>query len=120
MQATGALMLLLSHLLTRSVEWSDAQIRVKLVVSEDTARAQAEENLTSLLEWTRVDATSEGRSFKALLGESSSRADLVMLGIAEPGVDFTSYYGQLQHLADLSTVLFVLVAQDLPFKQILR
>ena len=118
-------MLLLSHLLTRSVEWSDAQIRVKLVVSEDTARAQAEENLTSLLEWTRVDATSEvllseGRSFKALLGESSSRADLVMLGIAEPGVDFTSYYGQLQHLADLSTVLFVLVAQDLPFKQILR
>lgn len=37
-QADGVLMLLLSHLLTRSVEWSDAQIRVKLVVSEDTAR----------------------------------------------------------------------------------
>ena len=125
-QANGVLMLLLSHLLTRSVEWSDAQIRVKLVVSEDTTRAQVEENLTSFLERPRVDATSEvllseGPSFKALLGESSSRADLVMLGLAELGADFTSYYGQLQHLADShSTALFVLAAQDPPFKQILR
>ncbi len=74
LQANGALMLLLSHLLTRSVEWSDARIRVKLVVSEDAARAQAEVNLTHLLEQTRVDATSEVLlsgvlSFKAVLGE---------------------------------------------------
>ena len=126
MQANGALMLLLSHLLTRSVEWNDARIRVKLVVSEEAARAQAEGNLTRILEQTRVDATGEvllsgARSFKAVLGESSSRADLVMLGMAEPGADFNAYYGRLQHLADgLPTVVFVLASQDLPFKQILR
>ena len=103
----------------------DAQIRVHCV-PEDAARVWEEENVTGLLRETRVDAVGEvlltgGRSFKEVIVSSSAGADLVILGVAEPGADFTSCYGPLQNLADgLGTVVFVLAAQDLPFKEILH
>ena len=102
MQRNGGLMLLMSHLLRRSVEWSNAEINVKLMVPEPAAREKAEENLTPLLERMRVDAEGEvllgdGRSFKDVLALSSRGADLVMLGMAEPGLNFSSYYDRLHH-----------------------
>lgn len=118
--------LLLSHLLRRSVDWSDVQIQVKLVVPEPAGRQSAEENLTSLLKEMRVDAKgevilSEGRSFKEVLTQSSKGADLVMLGMAEPGSNFAPYYDRLHHLADgMPTTVFVLAAQNLPFRRILH
>ena len=126
MQQNGGLMLLLAYLLRSSVEWSDARIRVKLVVPERTARERAQQNLKGLLDETRVDAEGEvllsgGRPFKEVLTRSSRGADLVVLGMAEPGSNFTTYYDRLHHLADgMPTTLFVLAAEDLPFKQILR
>ena len=126
MQRNGALMLLLSHLLRRSVEWGDAHIQIKLVVPEPAARGRAEENLTSLLAEVRVDAEgevilSEGRPFKEILSRSSRGADLVMLGMAAPGSNFASYYDRLHHLAEgMPTTVFVLAAQDLPFQRILH
>lgn len=85
--------------------------------------ARAEENPTGLLRETRVDAAGEvllsgGRHFKEVLGVSSAGADLVMLGVAEPGADFPP---TTANLADgFGTVVFILAAQGLPFKQIVR
>lgn len=87
---------------------------------------RAEENLPDLRRETRVDVAGEvllswGRSFKEVLGASSADADPVILGVAGSEADFTSYYGRLENIADgRGTVVFILAAQDLPFKQILH
>jgi len=47
-------------------------------------------------------------------------ADLVFLGLAEPGPGFEQYYeGVMQRTLGLPTTLFVLAAEDLAFKEVL-
>jgi len=50
----------------------------------------------------------------------NSGADLILLGMAQPGEDFLEYYEGLQRLIEgLPTAIFVLASEDLAFEEIL-
>ncbi len=125
MQSNGGLMLLLAYLLSSEVGWRDATICLKLVVPDETAAADARENMESLVQELRIGGESQvlvaqGRSFDDILHESSAKADLVILGMATPGEDYTEYYAGLQErTAGLPTIMFVLAAPDFAFGEVL-
>ena len=125
LQANGGLMMLLAYLLQTSREWQGTEMHVKLVVGSEAAAEGARRNLEGVLGRMRITAETHvmidaGRSFPEVLRESSRDADLVLLGVAEPGEDFSEYYGRLHLLAEgLPTVAFVLAAQDLDFSAVL-
>ena len=125
MQANGSLMLLLAYLLRKDIEWRDAKLFLKLVVSDESAAIAARKNVQNLVEKLRISAIPEvlvakERSFDEILHSSSKNADLVLLGMARPKENFTEYYERLQaRAANLPTTLFVLAAPDFPFEEVL-
>ena len=130
MQANGSLMLLLAYLLRKDIEWRNAQLYLKLVVSDESAAIAAKENVRNLVEKLRISAVptiliSQGRSFKEILHSSSVDADLVFLGVAKPDrpdrAKFREYYENLQVVASglSTTVMFVLAAPDFAFQEVL-
>ena len=128
LQKNGGLMMILAYLLRISARWGGSEIHLKLVVDSEQAAAAAQLNLEARVAGLRIGArphviVSDGRPFEEILVESSADADLVFLGIAEPGghPDFPSYYNRLQHMADdLPAAVFTLAAQDLPFADLLE
>ncbi len=128
LQQNGGLMMILAYLLRISSRWSGAEIHLKLVVQNEQAREAAQLNLEARVAGLRIGArphvlVSDGRPFREILVEESAEADLVFMGIAEPGdhPDFPDYYNGLQHMADaLPAVVFTLAAQDLPFADLLE
>lgn len=126
LQENGGLMLILAYLLRSSLDWQNAEIRLKLVVPDSTAAEAAQNNLDNLVRSLRIGATpqvlvSNGRSFTEILRESSSTADLVFLGMATPNEQFSSYYVSLQErTTGLPPVAFVMAAQDVSFVEVLQ
>jgi hypothetical protein len=60
-----------------------------------------------------------GRKFADILHESSADADMIFVGMREPGEDYVEYYERLRHLAEgMPTTAFVLASEDLPFAEI--
>jgi solute carrier family 12 (sodium/potassium/chloride transporter), member 2 len=125
LQANGGLMMLLAYLLRTSGEWQGAHVNVNLVVPTEAAADGARRNLEDILARTRTGArarifVANGRPFPLILRETSADADLIFLGVAEPGDDFVAYY-QRQHAMVLSlpTVAFVLAAQEIDFSDVL-
>ncbi|NEO33785.1 MAG: Na-K-Cl cotransporter [Symploca sp. SIO3C6] len=125
MQANGGLMLILAYLVRTSIEWRDAEIKLKLVVPNDTAAQAARPNLDAMIKQLRIGAKSHvivanGRPFNEILRRSSEKADLVFLGMAQPGENFSSYYERLQSMAtELPATVLVLAAPDFPFSEVL-
>ena len=125
MQANGGLMLLLAYLLRTDIDWHHAQIYLKLVVPDRTAAQAAKTNVDVMMEQLRIGALSQvlvarGRPFNTILHESSKNADLVFLGMATPGDDFTEYYEGLQaRTAGLPTTVFVLAAPGFAYNEVL-
>lgn len=125
LQSNGGLMMILAYLLRTSSEWRGAEVHVKLVVPHAAAAESARSNLQDMVGELRVGAeahvlVADGRPFPEVLRSSSADADLVFLGMAEPGEDFTRYYGEMQALATgLPTTAFVLAAQDIQFSEVL-
>jgi amino acid transporter len=125
LRGNGALMIILSYLIRTSLRWRGATVRVKMVVSRPEAAEGAGRNLDRILEETRTGAipeviVSNGRSFDELLRESSSDADLIFMGLAEPGEDFVAYYESVQRrLKGLPTTILVLSAEELAFGEVL-
>ncbi|MDQ3557530.1 MAG: Na-K-Cl cotransporter, partial [Gemmatimonadota bacterium] len=125
LQSNGGLMMLLAYLLRTSDEWRGAEMNVKLVVPNEAAAAGAGANLERMIGGLRIGATpqvlvADGRPFPLILRESSANADLIFLGLAEPGDDFAEYYGRLHAtVLGLPTVAFVLAAQDVDFAKVL-
>ena len=125
MQANGGLMLLLAYLLRTDIDWHHAQIYLKLVVPDRTAAQAAKTNVDVMMEQLRIGALSQvlvarGRPFNAILHESSKNADLVFLGMATPGDNFTEYYEGLQaRTAGLPTTVFVLAAPGFAYNEVL-
>ncbi len=125
LRRNGGLMLILAYLLRSSVDWRGADVVLKVAVPSEAAAAGVADNLASLIERSRTGVDYEvlltgDRTFDEVLSDSSASADLVMLGIAEPGPEFTSYYESLQRrAAGLPTTLFVLAAEDLAFGEVL-
>lgn len=124
-QSNGGLMLLLAYLLRTNIDWRDATVYLKLVVPDENAAQAAKQNLDTMVAKLRIGAISQilvaqGRSFQAILHESSQSADLIFLGVAEPKENFSSYYETLQNKTiNLPTTVFVLAAPDFAFEEVL-
>jgi len=126
LQGNGALMLILAYLLQSSVRWQDARVRLKMVVPSEAAAVDARRNLSVMAERTRTGAephvlVSNRRPFYELLEESSSDADLVLMGIAQPEAGrFEEYYAVLRDRTDrLPSTVFVLAAEEIAFREVL-
>ena len=121
----GGLMMLLAYLLRNSINWQNAEITIKMVVGDVNAAAKAHNNLNSIIKNMRVNFKQEvieqaDRSFWDILREESSDADLLMLGLAEPGEQFLEYYEDLnEKTRGLPATVYVLAAQRLDFKEVL-
>ncbi|MFH7244760.1 MAG: amino acid permease [Spirulina sp.] len=125
LRGNGALMLIIAELLRDGIEWRYAEIHLKLVVPNEQAATTVRANLKTLAQALRVNAVvtvlvAEGRSFNDILHQSSRRADMVIMGLAEPQDDFCAYYTAVQQrVADLPTTLLVLAAPNFAFNAIL-
>ncbi len=126
LQSNGGLMLILAYLLRTSWQWRSAEIRLKLVVNDDTAAQAAQTNLDNLTQSLRIGAVPEiilakGRPFNEILQKSSATADLVFLGLAVPEGDLVEYYQTLQdRLEGLPSTVLVLAAENLDFSEMLQ
>jgi hypothetical protein len=125
LKRNGGLMLTLAYLLQTSLPWSGARIRVKMVRPTEEAARAARPNLEAVVLGLRSGAEVEvlvndtGRKFADILHESSADADVIFLGMAEPGDGYVEYYERLRHLAEgMPTTAFVLASEDLPFAEI--
>ncbi len=124
-QANGGLMLLLADLLRTNIAWRNADIVLKLVVTDEAAAQAAETNLDKLLKQFRINAitkviVADDRPFETILHESSRHADLIFLGVASPQENFAHYYENLQmRTAGLPTTAFVLAAADFAVSDVL-
>lgn len=129
MHANGGLMLILSYLLRADLDWQNASVYLKLVVTDPDGAQAAKANLKRMVATTRIGnaycqvLVANGRSFERILHQSSWGADLVILGMAPPGEsldEFVESYQQLQTITqDLPTALFVLAAPDFAFSEVL-
>ena len=127
LQKNGGLMMLLGYLLRTSTMWRRATLYVKLMVGDEAAAQAARANLETMIEGLRIGAEIEvlvGQrdQFPETLRRSSADADLVILGLAEPGGidDFPAYYRRLQSMSEgLPPTAFVLASEDLDFAEVL-
>lgn len=125
LKGNGGLMIILGYLLQSSRDWYDAEVRLKMVVQDEQAETDAKQNLVRIVDKIRTGAKPEvivanGRSFNEILHESSRDADLVFMGMAEPGDRFTAYYENLQQrLSGLPTTIMVLAAEEISFGEVL-
>jgi len=124
-KGNGALMMILAYLLKTSLEWRGATVTVKMIVSNRKAAADATPNLEEIVEESRTDArsdviVSDGRSFPEILRSESGGADVVFLGLADPGDDFSAYYEELlERTSGLPSTIFVLAAEDVEFEEVI-
>jgi solute carrier family 12 (sodium/potassium/chloride transporter), member 2 len=128
MQANGGLMILLSYLLRTTIDWRQAEISLKLVVSDETAAQAARQNLETMVTNLRIGVMPKviiaaGRPFEVILRESSERADLICLGMAAPStpdLNYVEYFERLQNwTANLPTIMFVLAAPGFSYTDVL-
>ncbi|MEL6385455.1 MAG: Na-K-Cl cotransporter, partial [Cyanobacteria bacterium J06626_18] len=106
--------------------WRDAEIHLKLVVADEQAAAATEKNMNNLIQDLRIMATvhtitANGQSFDDILSKSSSQADLVILGMADPTENFCAYYETVQQrITDLPSTVLVLAAPNFRFAEVLE
>ncbi|EDX85062.1 Amino acid permease family [Synechococcus sp. PCC 7335] len=127
LQSNGGLMLILAYLLRTSWQWRSAEIRLKLVVSDEEALEAAEVNLENLTNSLRIGAKPEvilanNRPFEEILRTSSASADLVFLGLAVPHEGgYQAYYQTLQdRVVGLPATVMVLASENLDFSELLQ
>lgn len=125
LQDNGGLMILLAYLLSTGGEWAGAEVRLKLVVPDETAADNARANLEGVTRRLRMGMVpdvlvSDGRPFSETLRHGSAGADLVFLGVAAPGEGFGEYYATLEEwTAGLPSTCLVLAAPGLEFSRML-
>ncbi|MBE9078150.1 Na-K-Cl cotransporter [Romeria aff. gracilis LEGE 07310] len=121
----GALMMILAYLLQTSMAWNRAEICLKLSVPNQAAAVPALDNLANLLTQLRVKATPAAivehtESFETTLQRESQAADLVFLGLNQPGESFTQSFIRQQVKDDqLPTLVYVLAANNFAFLDVL-
>jgi hypothetical protein len=117
-ERNGALMLLLAWFLTCSEEWTEATVRIHVVVDDPGGAAQARENLARVIQDARVRAEANvirrdpALTIREHITRESGAADLVLMGLRPPdegGEDgFTTHVNEL--MAGLRSVLLVRAA----------
>ncbi|MDX1661710.1 MAG: hypothetical protein R3326_07960 [Gemmatimonadota bacterium] len=126
LKGNGGLMMILAYLLSTSLSWRGARVNLKMVVADEGAAEDAQANIEAIVARTRTGAVpdviaADGREFDAILREESSDADLVMMGLQEPGEDFADYYTRLmERTAGMPTIMYVLAAEPIPFGEVLE
>lgn len=125
LKGNGGLMMILAYLLQSSIKWRGADVYLKMVVDSEEAAEDARKNIEILVDRIRTGSKveiiiSDGRSFDEILHESSANADLVLMGLAEPGDDFHNYYKKVQNrIKNLPTTIMVLAAEEIQFGEVL-
>ncbi len=125
LRRNGALMIIIAHLLQGSIEWSNAEIQLNMVVKSQKAAVEARKNIQELIDKLRIKCSinlivQNEQTFYEILPKASWAADLVIMGLAEPREDFPAYYADFkQQTNELPVTLFVLAAQDIKFDEIL-
>ncbi len=125
LKGNGGLLMILAYLLKSSRSWYDAKITLKIMVENEKAATDAQENISRVIKKLRTGAileviVSKGRSFDEVLRQSSAQADLIFMGMAKPDANFESYYANMQErLKDLPTTILVLAAEDISFGEVL-
>ncbi|MGK7392579.1 MAG: amino acid permease [Candidatus Cyclobacteriaceae bacterium M2_1C_046] len=125
LKQNGALMIIMAHLLKRSLEWRDAKLTIKMVVPNESAARDAEENLEEMMDEMRSDAKYEviismGRKFPEIQASSSQHTDLVIMGLKEPGDDYPDYYLNLhKNTSSLKNKIYILAGEEIDFKEVL-
>src|SRR5699024_9552564 len=125
LRGNGGLMMVLAYLLQSDRSWWDAEVNLKMVVESEQAAKDARQNISRIVDKIRTGANAEvlvfnGQSFDEILHESSADADLVFMGMAEPGDNFVAYYERMQQrLKGLPTTILVLAAEEVSFGDVL-
>jgi hypothetical protein len=126
LRGNGGLMMILAWLIKSSLSWRGVEVRLKMAVPNEDAARDALANIEALVGQMRTGAKPEivvsgDRPFGDVLRESSGGADLVILGMAEPGDGFEDYLrGLRERTAGLPTTLFVLGAEEIGYGEVLR
>jgi len=115
LQHNGDMMLLLAYLLSLNPEWNDAPVVLRSIVETENERAPMAHSLTELIAEARIDARAEilardpEQTVTEIIHQHSKTADLVFLGLMEPGPGEEAQYAErLEALASgLGTVVFV-------------
>ncbi|MBD3240877.1 MAG: hypothetical protein GF331_09850, partial [Chitinivibrionales bacterium] len=109
----GSLMLILAYLLTLNQEWTGASIRVLRAVADEAGRAEAERDLTGLIESARIEVEAHvivsRKPLHETLYEYSHRSTAVFLGFRIPEVENAERFQQAfsSLLEGLPTTLLV-------------
>ncbi len=125
LQNNGGLMMILAYLLKTSILWRSSEIRVKMVVPDHEAEQPAYENLSRLVKKVRTDAIAEvlvknNKTFDEILIASSSDADIIFMGMAQPHDGYVEYFEQtFARIRQLPTTILVLASQELKFSEVL-
>lgn len=125
LRGNGGLMIVLAYLLQSDRSWWDAEVNLKMVVDTKDAAVDAQRNISKIADKIRTGANakvmvSNGRSFDEILHETSQDADLIFMGMAEPGDDFPAYYEKVQQrLKGLPTTILVLAGEEISFGDVL-
>ncbi len=126
LRKNGALMIIIAHLLQRSIPWNNVSIRLNMVVQSDLAAQEAQKNISKLLGKVRMKINyhvivAHNEPFEEILKRESTQADLIILGLKTPDSDFQNYYDQLMNVKTkgLGSTLFVLAGQEINFEEVL-
>ncbi len=125
----AGLILALAYLLMTSPEWRGAKLILKSVLKSTDDKDQSYKQMHAFLENAHIDATVElitNDSFAtfSVMRESSSGADLVLLGLRAPEPDETVeqyaeyYWTFITNLRGFPATAIVLAAEDLDFQKI--
>ncbi len=109
----GSLMVLLTHLLTLNIEWSDASVRLLRLIRDEAGRKPATEALEKLLDTARVAgeaaviASEDG--FAEVLHRHSMDASVVLMGFNVPTISASrEFQGRFDAMLEgLPTTLLV-------------
>ena len=122
------LMLAVAVLLGRSTEWEGAQLQIRTIVESEAERADAAERLKAFVTEARLvadlDVLVGGARAMEVIRDASTDADLVFLGLRQPGDDesteaFSAYYEErLRMTQGFSATAFVMAGEELDFQRI--
>ena len=118
LEHNGDMLLLFAHLLSLNTEWSEARVCVKTIASPALDEDAIQGSLDELLQRSRIAADTEvlrrpeGGTVREMIQRESAHADLVFMGLREPGPgEETAYAQRLAELVEgLPTVVLVRAA----------
>ncbi len=126
LKGNGSLMAVLAYLLQASLAWRDVRVRLRMVVPNEEAAREARPNLEGIVEGMRTGSepdviVAQGRDLHTIMRQESADADAVLMGLKEPDEGFAGYFRDLhERTTGLPTTLYVLAAEAIAFRDVLR